>query len=346
MSEDVISLKKYLEADSKALADAVLEAYRSTLESAGDAAVQACPSVSSEIQHQLLTLMDVLHCAASPQSIGDSGRQASRHLSLWGARAAEYNADRAREVKEIMLVVARSAEAVGAKDQRYCSRLNDFTLRLESVAKLDDLTEIRDSLVRDAHELRLTVESMEKDGLESINDLRKELNAYQERAVAAELQASLDALTGLRNRRGIETELETRISLRQRFCIMLLDMDGFKQINDNYGHLAGDEVLKQFAAEIKSRFRECDCVGRWGGDEFIILLSGSIQAAQSYAERLKEWAFGDYSVQTGSGTTIKVPVFAAIGVAQWQAGETAKDLLARADGEMYAQKNRNSRPNR
>ena len=176
--------------------------------------------------------------------------------------------------------------------------------------------------------------------------LANPLGAFVRPAAAAELQASLDALTGLQNRRGIENELEIRISLRQRFCIMLLDMDGFKQINDNYGHLAGDEVLRQFAAEIKSRFRESDCVGRWGGDEFIILLSGSIQAAQSYAERLKEWAFGDYAVQTGSGTNIKVPVFAAIGVAQWQAGETAKDLLARADGEMYAQKNRNSRPSR
>jgi diguanylate cyclase (GGDEF)-like protein len=345
MSPDVISLKKYMETDYRALASAALEAFRSTLESAGEATLQACPVVSVETHQQLLSLMDSLQPSTSLARIGDTSQEVQREFHDWGRRAAGYYADRAREVKEIMLVVARSAEAVGAKDKRYCSRLSDITLRLESVAKLDDLTQIRDSLVRDANELRLTVENMEKDGHDSISDLRRELHAYQERAAAAERQASLDELTGLRNRRGIEAELEARVSHGQPFCVMVLDMDDFKRINDNHGHLAGDEVLKQFAAEIKARFRDSDCVGRWGGDEFMVLLAGPLPAARSFAERLKEWAFGDYNVPI-NGATIKVPVQATIGVAEWLYGESTTDLLARADGDMYAQKNRTVRPSR
>lgn len=346
MSVDVISIKKYLEPDTRATTTALLQAYRSTLESAGREALHVCPAVGTQVQHQLLLLMDTLQANSSTDAIADTGRQVDLELREWGLRAAGYYADRATEVKEIMLVVARSAEAVGAKDQRYCGRLNEFTSRLESLARLDDLTEIRDSIMRDAHELRLTAEHMQQESIESISGLRKELTAYQERAEEAERQASLDQLTGVFNRRGIEAELDARILKGHTFCVLVLDMDDFKKINDTYGHLAGDEVLIQFADEIKSRFRDTDCVGRWGGDEFIILLNGGIQAARGYADRLKEWVFGEYSVRSENGVKKKVLVQAAIGVAQWETGETAKELLLRADGEMYGQKNRQRRSSR
>ena len=80
----------------------------------------------------------------------------------------------------------------------------------------------------------------------------------------------------------------------------MLDLNGFKQVNDTYGHEAGDDLLKQFSTELRSASRATDVVGRWGGDEFIVVLDGNLTEAQSHVERMQKWVFGSYTLQIGS----------------------------------------------
>jgi diguanylate cyclase (GGDEF)-like protein len=108
-------------------------------------------------------------------------------------------------------------------------------------------------------------------------------------------------------------------------------------VNDEHGHMVGDELLKQFAAELKSASRTTDVVGRWGGDEFIILLNCSLAEARTQVERLRDWICGDYTVEAKS-SQVKLKVLASIGLAERKRNETMKELLARADAEMYQQK--------
>jgi len=102
-----------------------------------------------------------------------------------------------------------------------------------------------------------------------------------------------DALTGLENRRSIERELETMFAHSERLleplsCVMA-DLDHFKSVNDEFGHHAGDLVLKEFAGILKKAAREIDVVGRYGGEEFIILLPGTVlDAAVTFAERVRK----------------------------------------------------------
>jgi two-component system cell cycle response regulator len=102
-----------------------------------------------------------------------------------------------------------------------------------------------------------------------------------------------DGLTGIENRRSLEDRLKEvwshSVRLHEPIAIVMCDIDKFKSVNDNYGHLAGDAVLKEFAKLLKDEAREIDRVGRYGGEEFLLILPGTVlDAAVTFAERLRE----------------------------------------------------------
>lgn len=108
-----------------------------------------------------------------------------------------------------------------------------------------------------------------------------------------ERQASTDPLTGLLNRRAMNTalshELQLLPAMERETCILLLDLDFFKDINDTYGYTVGDDVLRNFAALCRQAFRKSDLISRWGGEEFLVLLPGaSMEAAQMVVDRLRD----------------------------------------------------------
>ena len=105
-----------------------------------------------------------------------------------------------------------------------------------------------------------------------------------------------------------------------------LDLNDFKKLNDTYGHLAGDDLLKQFATELRTVFRSHDVIGRVGGDEFIVLVDGDLSVANARLERIRRWVNGSYAVKDNPDAP-KVNVTAAVGAAQWNPGESMRDIL-------------------
>jgi diguanylate cyclase (GGDEF)-like protein len=108
-------------------------------------------------------------------------------------------------------------------------------------------------------------------------------------------------------------------------------------VNDDHGHLAGDDLLKQFAKKLKSACRSTDLIGRWGGDEFIILLYCGVWQAKAQCERLREWISGNYTVHVDSRTE-RLKVNASIGLAERLPTDKMHELLGRADAAMYQHK--------
>lgn len=345
----MISLKKYLDMEIKeprapqtdlsALLQASLESYRTTLLSMGEGGARACPALGPDLQQALATLADRLDDEVTPASLGEVGAQASEQLQQWGDRTAEYFRDRTAEIKELLLVLARTVEAVGQRDHTYTDHLNQFTTRLRGICSLEDMAQVRASLVQQASELKGYVDGMQRDSVKLVEKLRADVSTYEAKLKKVEELALRDSLTGLSNRRNVEERIETRIARGQPFCLVMLDLNGLKQINDKHGHLAGDNLLQQFARELQSSSRSSDTVGRWGGDEFLLVMDGDAGGARLQIERLQKWVFGKYSLRPGKGSAeVQVMVDAAVALAQWQPGEAAKSVLERADAEMYRQK--------
>ena len=150
------------------------------------------------------------------------------------------------------------------------------------------------------------------------------------------LQATTDVMTGAFNRRKMEVEIELEIRKYVRnplpFSLAMLDIDHFKRVNDTFGHDAGDQVLKQVVELVRQQLRETDMLGRWGGEEFIILSSSSsIASMQALTERVRV-AIAAHSITPAGHITV------SMGVSEYQAGESQKTLLKRIDDALYLAK--------
>jgi diguanylate cyclase (GGDEF)-like protein len=165
-------------------------------------------------------------------------------------------------------------------------------------------------------------------------------NAELKDAVAAiEELAIHDDLTRAYNRRFMFDLLHNEKARADRgapvFCLILLDLDHFKNINDCYGHLAGDEVLKDLAADIKGKVRELDAVSRYGGEEFVIILTNTtLPDAMTTAERIREIA--ERLPHAALPPDVRVTV--SIGVTEYRPVEPVESALARADAALYRAK--------
>jgi two-component system chemotaxis family response regulator WspR len=169
------------------------------------------------------------------------------------------------------------------------------------------------------------------------DELEQTLRLLEQAQEQLTQQASRDALTGLANRRSVETHLDFRMKHGTPFTAIYIDLNGFKKINDTYGHAAGDDLLKQVADRLRRAFRSSDVIGRWGGDEFVALVSTNSVDGQTGIPRIAECLADDFVISK-NGAQHRVTIGAAVGVTAWKQGDTATELLRRADFAMYEEK--------
>lgn len=152
-----------------------------------------------------------------------------------------------------------------------------------------------------------------------------------------ETESACDPLTGLYNRRHLKDELQKELARSSRseivFCIMLIDIDHFKRINDNYGHMSGDEVLKELSALLRNSVRISDKVFRYGGEEFILLLPETLKSeAMILGNRIRD------KVENYSFSGIRKKITISGGIAQSSVDSSADLLIQKADKRLYSAK--------
>jgi diguanylate cyclase len=174
---------------------------------------------------------------------------------------------------------------------------------------------------------------------ERLHEAEAALARQAEQLKAYLSQAHTDPLTNLPNRRAFDEELARRHAefcrKRSPLSIVLVDIDLFKAFNDDFGHLAGDEVLKAVAGRLRDSHRDIDMVARFGGEEFAVILPDTTtEKALLPAERGRLSVATEVFICDGRQVTVTV----SCGVAELQRGETANSLLRRADEALYASK--------
>lgn len=196
-----------------------------------------------------------------------------------------------------------------------------------------------------AHSNTDTLSEKEIDYLDQLSK-QSSITIQRANAYAEVLQhATLDALTGLNNRRQFEVRLKQEVATADRqdkpLCAMMIDIDFFKKVNDTYGHIAGDCVLKNIAAVIKSQLREYDIASRYGGEEISILLPYTkIEEAFVVAQRLRRAVeMTAVEVPNDKGeTAFTINVTISIGVSQYYKSDLPQTLYENADKALYEAK--------
>jgi diguanylate cyclase (GGDEF)-like protein len=345
----VISIKKYLEAsappvtndeaDAEKVLPAALACCVGSLRAMGKCAARASVLPESELEHQLSRLEALLEGKPTVSNLEDVQSQTQVQLEAWAERTAEQLKQQTGGVKELLLLLAGTAESIGERDRRYAGRFQDLTAELQAIANLKELALIQTTLKQKATDLKQCVSQMTQEGQKSLTQLQDKVTVYETKLEAAEQLVLKDTLTGVANRRGAESRIEWYIARKTAHCVVIVDLNGFKQVNDTHGHAAGDDLLKKFADELQKNMRATDLVARWGGDEFVVVLPCDMAAAQPQVVRMRKWVLGKYTIEVGAAKqTTAMEVSAAIGLAQWMPGEAAKQLVDRADKAMYVDK--------
>jgi len=192
-------------------------------------------------------------------------------------------------------------------------------------------------IIAERTEAELTVRAAIQRSHEAFAQIQATQGQLVEKNLQLEALSKTDQLTGVFNRRHLDAVLIHELERHRRegsaFSIILIDVDRFKAVNDNHGHQIGDRVLVEMAERILDATREADTVGRWGGEEFLIIAPdmGPDEAVR-FAEQLRRAVSGrDFSV-TGAMT-------ASLGVASVQPGDTIHGMISRADHALYRGKN-------
>jgi diguanylate cyclase (GGDEF)-like protein/PAS domain S-box-containing protein len=173
--------------------------------------------------------------------------------------------------------------------------------------------------------------------VEIFNDASRQVRA-EERIRELEALSLLDPLTGAGNRRYAEISLASRLSEKRRYGLpvglLFVDLDGFKAVNDRFGHAAGDEALRVVGRTLAAALRAGDFFGRWGGEEFIVLIGGlEGRRLRDAGDRLRALI-----AQSSVPSVPDLGVTVSIGVTEARSDDTLESLVARADERMYEAK--------
>jgi diguanylate cyclase (GGDEF)-like protein len=219
--------------------------------------------------------------------------------------------------------------------------VEDETLR--QTDKIDEVEGLKHALLTEVGRLRDGHQTLAKKldtAAKYLQIIGTEGQHLNEELTRVHILSLTDELTDLPNRRAFLRRLEDEVARVQRYgyplSLALIDMDGFKGINDRYGHAAGDEVLRTFAGSMLSIFRHHDMVARYGGEEFAVLLpntdrNGAMRALEKVTKRTAESSFHS------EGRTMPMPTFSA-GISLYKPGETPGSLIERADKALYQAK--------
>ncbi|MCB1759021.1 MAG: diguanylate cyclase [Gammaproteobacteria bacterium] len=255
------------------------------------------------------------------------------------SRCDMEQAEKVRDSVASALIEASAAlKQTGSEADQFRRFLGSFDQSFDSADSMNDIYGLLNTVLEETQNMQTSMERLQQEFEEKSHDmeqLREELNQVRK-------QASTDALTGLLNRAAffdlLERTDEGSDPLTKPYCLVMIDIDHFKRVNDTFGHLVGDKVIRFVAESLRQSIKGKDAAARYGGEEYSVLLPDTaLNNAITLFNRIREQIANTNLVRTGSRETLGQVTISA-GVAQKRANESRMDLLARADRALYLSK--------
>lgn len=242
------------------------------------------------------------------------------------------------ELEKILANVAVSTREAGERSSQFDHSLVKYSTQLEEKPGVESLQGVIKALLSETRSMRTSLSTLQKE----LTEKTHEMDALKEQLRLVREETIIDALTGLVNRKVFLERFELARHVPDahgNLCLLLADIDHFKNINDNYGHLLGDKVIRQVAQTMSATVKGSDTAARYGGEEFAILLPNtSLTNARKLAEQIRQKVERIRVRRSDNGSTLGV-VTISIGVACYRQGDVADALIHRADMALYAAKN-------
>ena len=262
--------------------------------------------------------------------------------NLFRKHIAELDEETARRISDgfqrVMAEVSQSASQAGEHADQFGSILETWSSRNQT--PLRQPADEVGALLQHTQTMRRAITTLRG----RLDDSQREIEQLRREVIKAREDSLLDGLTGLRNRKAFDITLASCLTLLEAAdqgpSLLIADIDCFKQINDSYGHLFGDTVIRSVAQILKDNVKGMDTAARYGGEEFVVLLPNTaIDGARRLAERIRATIEQCVIKRLGRNEVVS-NVTISLGVACYRLGESAQDFVARADAALYASKSR------
>ena len=242
------------------------------------------------------------------------------------------------EINKALENVTGAVSEVNKASTDYNSKLDDMRTKAVSVKDTNELKKILSTMMMDTQVMMKQNQKLEAE----LDKSTATMAAMQKDLESVKREALTDGLTGLSNRKAYDVSaqrvLEEAMASEKPFSLLMIDIDHFKNFNDNYGHQVGDQVLRLVARTLTDGVKGRDIVARYGGEEFVVLLPETgLEAAAKLANVLRSTVASKEVINRATGDKL-ARITISIGVAEFSLSEDLSDIVERADAALYTAK--------